>query len=75
MYSADKHSHGDHHVFQKGTAATKTTGTTGISAIMLEMRQDLLTNRQWRSTFVQVMANILAKDDIAAIIHNKKGKY
>ncbi len=74
MYSADKHSRGDHHVFQKDTAAASTCGTTTrgtSSAIMLEMRQDLLTDKHWRHAFIRVMADILAKDDIAAIIHKK----
>lgn len=40
--------------------------------IMLEMRNDLLTNSAWRGKFLQRLINILKSEDVVSLVQAKK---
>jgi hypothetical protein len=78
MYSADRHGHWDEDAFKEpkdrspGWTEKKEKGDMAV--IMLEMKNDLLTDRTWRAQFTQRLVHILGSDSVVALVNAKRLK-
>jgi len=72
MYSADRHGHWDEDAFKgpqdRTPGWTEKKGKGDIAVIMLEMKNDLLTDRAWRTQFTQRLIDILRSDPVVALV-------
>jgi hypothetical protein len=76
MYSADRHGHWDEDAFKgpqdRTPGWTEKKGKGDIAVIMLEMKNDLLTDRAWRTLFTQRLIDVLRSDPVVALVKAKK---
>jgi predicted N-formylglutamate amidohydrolase len=79
MYSADRHGHWDEDAFkppqERSPGWTEKEGKSDIAVIMLEMRNDLLTDKSWRAAFTQRLTKILGSSEVVDLVKKKKASW
>jgi len=57
------------------TGWTEKEGKSDIAVIMLEMRNDLLTDKSWRAAFTQRLTKILGSSEVVDLVKKKKASW
>jgi len=63
------------HTAHTQTGWTEKEGKNDIAVIMLEMRNDLLTDKSWRAAFTQRLTKILGSSEVVDLVKKKKASW